>query len=308
MEFNQIRYFLAVADCLNFTQAADRCAVSQPALSKAIKKLEDDLGSLLFNRNTNEVMLTEFGELMRIHFERIEESRRSARHAANIASGSETGTLEIGVMCTINAHRFTSFFAEFSKQHPQVRYNLHDVPGQFMSKKLLEGELDCVFCARAQNHDPRFTGVRLYDDDMVVAFNKGHKFSQKDKISVTDFAEECFLDRLNCEFREQFLGLSRSSGIDLNVVLNSEREDWIIEFIQSGFGIGVISKSSIQTDDIDYRMIEELRHKRVIELVMTKQAAAEIPTLTLFHQFAMNFNWESYPPKPANDIAESHVA
>ena len=291
MEFNQIRYFLAVADCLNFTQAADRCSVSQPALSKAIRKLEDNLGGELFMRSTNEVELTEFGRLMKIHFERIEETRRIARTAAKVALGADGKRLEIGVMCTINAHRFIHFIEGFRTNNPQVEFTLHDVTGPEIHDRLLMGDLDCVFCARSQTLDQRFQGVRLFDEDMVVAFHKSHRFSEFETVSVLDLATEPYLDRLHCEFREQFLELTRSSGVSLNVILNSEREDWIFEFLRNGSGVSVVPVSSINDEDITFRRIAELKNRRVVELVMTEQAATSIPSLTMFQQAAVEYYW-----------------
>ena len=291
MEFSQIRYFLAVADCLNFTKAADQCGVSQPALSKAIRKLEENLGSALLMRNTAEVRLTDFGRLMKIHFERLEETRRIAISAASIAKNSESKRLEIGVMCTINAHRFVEFLDEFHKRHPHIDFSIHNVTGPAISDLLLKGQLDCVFCARAQVLDQRFQGLRLFDEDMVVAFSKPHRFNQLETVSVLELANEPYLDRLHCEFRDDFLDLTKSSGATLNVILSSEREDWIAEFIRNGTGVSVIPESTAQSSQLPCRRVSELRNKRVVELVMTEQSAATIPALTTFQQCAIEFDW-----------------
>jgi LysR family hydrogen peroxide-inducible transcriptional activator len=79
MQFHQVRYFLAACDTLNFTRASEACNVSQPALTVAIRKLEDSLGGRLFVRDRGHLELTELGRLMRVHLGRIEETRPCGR-------------------------------------------------------------------------------------------------------------------------------------------------------------------------------------------------------------------------------------
>ena len=112
MELSQIRYFLAVAETLNFTSAANACAVSQPALSKAIRKLEDTLGAELFDRSGHQVNLTEFGHTMRVHFELIEENRRKALEAARATATSKSSQLNVPTGTTTKGDPivFRSFF------------------------------------------------------------------------------------------------------------------------------------------------------------------------------------------------------
>ncbi len=139
MEFTQIRYFLAIAETLNFTSAARACAVSQPALSKAIRKLEADLGADLFDRDSQQVELTDFGRTMRIHFERIDDNLRKARGAANAAVKTTVERLNIGVMCTIGPHRFSRFLGVFCAGHPDIEVTLHDVIATVIPELLLSG-------------------------------------------------------------------------------------------------------------------------------------------------------------------------
>lgn len=288
MEFNQIRYFLAVAEHLNFTNAATACSVSQPALSKAIQKLEDNLGGDLFDRTTSEVELTEFGRLMCIHFERIEESRRIARQAAKTAIESHTETLEIGIMCTINPARFTKFLKGFTERYPNIGFTLHDVTAPMISELLLKGKLHCVFCARAQALDHRFIGTTLYTENMGIGFPCGHRFENMPEVSLFEIAKEKYLDRLHCEFRADFLELTKASGLALDVIVNSEREDWINALISDGAGVSILPESNAKT--INYRNIPEFKVKREIELVIANSAIS-IPLVANLSNYASVFDW-----------------
>ena len=290
MDLTQIKYFLAVAEKLNFTSAAKSCAVSQPALSKSIRKLEETLGADLFDRTTQRVALTDFGRTMQVHFERIEDSRRKAVDAARIASKAMIERLDVGVMCTIGPHRFGRFLENFRLTHPNIEVTLHDVTTAMIPGLLLSGSLDCVFCAQSKNHDPRFQAIDLFEETLVVAFADGHRLSQFDSVSLAEVAAEPYLDRLHCEFRDHFLDFTKASGLELNVAVRSEREDWILELIRSGMGVAVLPTSSIVLNAVSHRPISDPVAGRKLELVATESAASN-PPLAAFREAAQVFDW-----------------
>src|SRR5262249_39280010 len=101
MEMHQIRYFLAVCENLNFTRAAEACNVTQPALTRAVQKLEEELGGLLLHRERNHIRLTEFGQAMRPHLQNILSNTESATTTAKSFLTLEDAPLRLGVMCTV---------------------------------------------------------------------------------------------------------------------------------------------------------------------------------------------------------------
>ncbi len=290
MELTQIRYFLAVAETLNFTAAARVCAVSQPALSKAIRKLEIRLGADLFDRNSQQVELTDFGRTMRVHLERIEDNRRKALDAAKVASKLTVTKLNIGVMCTIGPRRFCGFLDAYRTSNSNVEITLHDVIPTVIPELLLSGGLDCVFCARAEKHDQRFQATLLFAERMVVAFARGHRFGELETVPLAEIAKEAYLDRLHCEFRDDFLDFTKASGLELRVVLRSEREDWILEALHIGLGVAVIPASSIVLNNVEHRPIRDLPTPRQLELVMTENAT-QAPAVLALRDAAISFDW-----------------
>ena len=292
MQLSQIRYFLAVAETLNFTNAARACGVSQPALSKAIQNLEADLGAELLDRSSQQVELTAFGRTMRIHFERIEDNLRKARDAANVAAKETVETLNVGVMCTIGPRPFSRFLEVFRAGHPCIEVTLHDVILSVIPELLLNNSLDCVFCARAGKNDLRFQTVDLFQEKMVVAFADGHRFGDLEAVPLAEIATEPYLDRLHCEFRDDFLNRTKASGLELNVALRCEREDWILELVQNGPGVSVMPESSaIILNTMAHRPISDLPNMRKLELVMAGNATMSA-TLTAFRDAAQTFDWE----------------
>ena len=259
-------------------------------LSKAIRNLEDSLGATLFERNAQRVELTDFGRTMRVHFKRIEDTRRKALDAAKVAAGTSIERLNIGVMCTIGPRRFGRFLETLGQDHPEIEVTLHDVTSMVIPELLLSGSLDCVFCARAARHDQRFQAVDLFSESMVVAFADGHRFSELETVPLSEIAKEPYLDRLHCEFRDDFLDFTKGSGLTLNIALRSEREDWILELLRAGLGVCVMPTNSIILDAVDHRPVRDLDNIRNLELVMSAEAA-ESSTLAAFRDTAAAFDW-----------------
>ena len=118
MEMHEIKYFLAACRTLNFHRAAELSHVSQPALTRAVQKLEAELGGHLFPRERNQIRVTDFGRLMRSHLEQVLRQTDTAKVAAQSFLKLEAAPLTLGVMCTIGPLRFVGFLNDFREQHP----------------------------------------------------------------------------------------------------------------------------------------------------------------------------------------------
>src|SRR4051794_38181397 len=117
MELYQIRYFLAVAETLNFTRASERAFVSQPALTKAIQRLEETIGGRLFDRTKSSVQLTELGRAMLPNFRQIFDTAQATREQARRLTRPQREVVRVGVMCTIDFQQVLPGFAESQERH-----------------------------------------------------------------------------------------------------------------------------------------------------------------------------------------------
>ena len=125
MEMHQVRYFLAVCETLNFTRAAERCHVSQPALTRAVKKLEEELGGPLFRRERNHTHLTDLGRMMKPHLEQSLASTMTALATAQDFQSLEKAPLNLGVMCTIGPSRLIGLMSKIRRDLPGIELTLH---------------------------------------------------------------------------------------------------------------------------------------------------------------------------------------
>ena len=118
MEMHQVRYFLAVADTLNFTRAAEQCHVSQPALTRAIQQLEEEMGGLLLRRERKLTHLTDFGRLIEPHLRQLFANADAAKSTARKFLDLQDAQVRLGIMCTVGPARFMGFLAGFHAANP----------------------------------------------------------------------------------------------------------------------------------------------------------------------------------------------
>src|SRR5262245_16254680 len=170
MEMHEVRYFLAVCDTLNFTRAAERCNVSQPSLTRAIQKLEGELGGLLFRRERAATHLTDLGQLVRPRLVQIAKDADTVKSTANSFLRMKNAPLSFGIMCTIGPLRCIGFLSRFRQDHPGVELTMsEDTPARLI-ELLQEGKIDLAVMAQPDPYPERFDVHLLYRENFVVAF------------------------------------------------------------------------------------------------------------------------------------------
>src|SRR5215831_11222527 len=157
MEMHEIRYFLALCESRNFRRAADKCNVTQPALSRAVRKLEQELGGPLFRRETQQAGLTDLGRLLRPQLEEIAARTKGVGLAARQFLKLENAPLRIGALCTIGPAIITRFLKEFSAKNPSVEITLRDGTPSGLKQLLLDDEIDFAITAQPQAFDESLT-------------------------------------------------------------------------------------------------------------------------------------------------------
>lgn len=290
MELHQIRYFLAAVETLNFTRAAERCAVTQPTLTKAIKKLEEELGGPLFRRERSHTHLTELGRAMHERLNVVHHGASAAKAAARKILNLEKARLHVGVMCTIGPAPMMNFFAGFQRDNPGVELILHETVPANLTDGLLDGGLDvCLLGLPTELHE-RFDTRLLFPERMVVIFPPGHRFAGFEAVPVAEFAGERYLDRLNCEFRSSWFELLEARGIEIMSPYQSEREDWIQNMVRAGLGVCLIPESSIAIDGLECRPVTDPEIERRVELV-TVAGRRHAPALAAFLEAGQKHAW-----------------
>lgn len=267
MEMHQIRYYLAVCDTLNFTRAAEQCNVTQPALTRAIQKLEEELGGLLFRRERKFTHLTDLGHLVRPQLEAVLAQSEQAKTTAKGFLQLKDAPLKLGVMCTIGPMRFIGFLSRFRSNHPGIDVSLMETVPQDLTELLMSGELDVAVMTVPEDGNERLDLRPLYDERFVVAFPPGHRFEVMRDVPIAAMQGESYLARTNCEYYERLDNILIQQMIEVEEVYRSEREDWIQTMVMAGMGVCFMPEFSPVLPGLFTRPIVEPAVTRQIYLV-----------------------------------------
>lgn len=292
MEFHQIKYFLAVCDHMNFTKAATVSHVSQPALTKAIQKLEAELGSQLFIRDGRHFELTDLGRAMRTHLAKIDETRTAAERAARAFVDLEMTELNVGIMCTVGPSILGPAMLELQKEASGIELILHDLPGDRVHELLLSGAIDCAIQARTKPLPERFKAIPLYAEPFVLAMGRHHPLASESGLVLQDLAGQTYFDRLRCEFRDQFIETLNQRNVLVEVAMRSEREDWILSRIAAGHGVSMMPLFSIFSDLVVAQKLEDLTPVRTVEFVTVEDRPQPL-SVAAIAEILQNHDWPS---------------
>ncbi|WP_422367309.1 LysR family transcriptional regulator [Pelagibius sp.] len=247
MEMNQIRYFLAVCEHRNFTHAASASNVSQPSLTTAIKKLEDELGGALFVRDRAGCRLTALGKLMQPRLRKVCDETREAKAEAVRHMRLERVPISVGVGETIGHNRISAAMERIRAQLPQAEIELIVASASALLAGLRDGEFDVVITAEKVSED-LYRIDSLYSEDYKVVVANAHPLSKLSAVSLSDLSNTDMLDRLNCEMRDVLHGTCAEHGHELYAAYRSNRVDWLIELARRGSGAVVLPVTAIPAD------------------------------------------------------------
>lgn len=290
MEMNQIRYFLAASRSLNFTRAARDCNVSQPALTKAIRKLEEELGAPLFFREGRNVMLSAFGQSMIPHLEQIIRGAEATRIMARNFRLLNRAPLRLGVMSTVGHVRLARFLASFEKCHTGVELSVHETAVDDLIRQLTDGETDLAVVTLQPGITEDFRALPLYRERYVVILPPDHKLQEQEVIRLSDLSGEPYVDRLACEMRETVLAVCEDQGIELYARFRSEREDWIQAMVLAGIGFAFMPEFSVSLPGLLQRPLTQPAVSREVAL-LTAPGRPHTPAISAFLTAARGYAW-----------------
>ncbi len=240
MEMNQIRCFLAVSKELHFTRAAVACKVSQPALTKAIHKLEEELGGALFLRERSSTRLTDLGRLMLPLLDSAWAAARDAKHQAEAFGRRATSPLRIGIEVSISAALLSPALNALSRHFADVDLSLSEDGQSDLCAAMLAGEIDVAVLVETATMNARLHRWPLFGERYVVAFPDHHRFARQAAVDLRDLQSECLLlmRHRDCPARHRLQDLFRRGDIRPrreHLVANQEQ---MMELMLGSFGVG----------------------------------------------------------------------
>lgn len=290
MEMHQVRYTLAVAHALNFTKAAETCHASQPALSKAVKALEGELGAPLFHREGKRVVLSEFGRSMLPHLQRIADEAEMAQMLATNFKLLHKVPIRLGVLCTVGPVRLSRFLAAVQHDNPGIELAVRESTISGLVADLDSGELDFAVLGSPGEGPDHLSAIPLYEERYVVVFPPDHRLSASNAVPLGELSGEPYVDRLSCEMREMVMGVCRERAIEVYATFRSEREDWVQSMVMAHMGFAFMPEYSVTLPGLMQRPLVEPEVKRRVSLVH-KPGRPFSPAASAFVKAARSYNW-----------------
>jgi DNA-binding transcriptional LysR family regulator len=257
VELRHIRHFIAICEHGGFSRAALACGISQPALTKSIKALEEQVGGAVFHREGRRLVLSELGRRVQPHFVRLLEEQNAALTAARDFRLLRQSPLRVGVLPTIGPARVGSFLTVFRDGNPGVEVAISEGAAETLARQLQSAELDMALGNPAGGFDDSLRSTPVYQERYMVVLPPGHPLASKDPIVLADLDGQDYVDRLACEMRESLTKLLGERSIRLYARFRSEREDWIQSMVLAGLGFAFLPEHSVTMAQLPCRRLAD---------------------------------------------------
>lgn len=251
MTLTELKYIVAVARERHFGRAAEACFVSQPTLSVAIRKLEDELGVTLFERGGGEVSVTSIGERIVQQAQRVLEEASLVKEIARQGQNPLVGPLRVGIIYTISPYLLPRLVPELMQRAPDMPLLLQENYTVKLLELLRQGEIDCMIAALPLP-DSGLMVHPLYDEPFVVAVPHAHPWAARDSVKSSELKSEtmlllgsghCFRDQVLEVCPEMARYSAASDGIQRT--FEGSSLETIRHMVASGVGITVLPQTSI---------------------------------------------------------------
>lgn len=289
MELRHLRYFVAVAEELNFGRAAARLHIAQPPLSQQIRKLEEELNVLLFNRTKRRVALTDAGQAFLVEARRTLAQADQAVLAAQRAHRGEIGSLTIGFVGTAAYQMLPQILRRFRSDYPNVTLTLREMPTHVLEEALDLGEID-VALLRSEVGDKQFASEALLQEPLLVALATTHELARENQgIAIKTLENEPFVmfpRVVNVQLYDQIVALCQQAGFSPKVVQEAIHLQTVLGLVGVGMGVSILPDSirAVSRADVMYQPLLDV--EVTIELCMAWHEARATAVCQNFLQTA----------------------
>ncbi|MBW4450371.1 MAG: LysR family transcriptional regulator [Spirirestis rafaelensis WJT71-NPBG6] len=261
MELRHLHYFIAVAEELHFSRAAERLHISQPPLSQQIRSLEDELGVKLFERTKRQVQLTEAGKVFLERSYLVLAQLEQAIAVTQQIGRGEVGRLAIGFVGSATYTVLPDILSVFREQFPAVELRLHELTTQEQIQALHHKQVD-VGIVRSAIIEPGLSVECILQESLVLALPETHPLSAQTKVSLFALADELFIlfpAKMGPIFYEQIINICQQAGFRPKVAQEAVQMQTIIGLVAAGLGIAFVPASlqNFHRRGVIYRPLQE---------------------------------------------------
>lgn len=250
MTLTELRYIVTLAQEQHFGRAAERCHVSQPTLSVGVKKLEDELGVLIFERSKSAVRLTPVGEGIVTQAQKVLEQAQGIRQLAQAGKNQLAAPLKVGAIYTVGPYLFPHLIPQLHRVAPDMPLYIEENFTHVLRDKLRTGELDAIIIALPFQEADVLT-KQLYDEPFSVLMPTGHPWTAMKSVDASLLNDKSLLllGEGHC-FRDQVLEAcptTRKGDAASHTTVESSSLETIRHMVASGLGVSVLPLSAVNS-------------------------------------------------------------
>lgn len=276
MDLAQLEIFLCIAEEKSFSRAAEKMLRTQPAISIAIKRLEEELGESLFDRSSKSGTLTEAGRILLSYAQRMINLRDEATEAVGELRGMFRGRLTIGANESTSLYLLPPLLMEYRRDHPKIKIEVYRNVSEKIPLEVLERNLDFGFLSYDPMH-PALQSIEFHKDELVLVVPPKHHLAKQKQVTVKDLGEEQFVaHNVKTPSRTRIFELFAQHRTPLNICIELATLETIKEFVMLNAGLAILPRLAVQ---------EELKTGRLVE-VPVKGLKIEKPLRLVFRREA----------------------
>jgi LysR family transcriptional regulator, hydrogen peroxide-inducible genes activator len=266
MEVSQVRYFLALSQTLNFTRAAEMCNVTQPALSRAIQRLEAELGGALIYRERSLTQLTEFGRTMRPHLQAMLEAAEAAHAVARTHHTEEHAMLRLGLGPAVGLARIAGAIRSMTHCDARLIVQFDEGSNASLGESMLADRLDCALLPDQSDLPDRLHRWPLYDENCVVVLPADHRLVAQKAIAKDDLFGETLLLGDRCGGFAERLMLTCGEKLAGRRIGGSWPQ--MLDLVAAKVGLALLPEGLTAGPALTFRPLSGLDFRRTIVLAL----------------------------------------
>lgn len=285
MELRHLRYFIAVAEELHFSRAAERLQIAQPPLSQQIRSLEEELGVQLFERTKRRVQLTEAGQVFLEEARLVLAQLERAVRAAQRASRGEIGRLGVGVNSSATQSFVPEILRVFRERCPCVELVLHELASSHQVQGIRDNQIDVGFLWLLSVDDSALSFMSIWREPIVVALPETHPLAKLPQIPLQALVGEPFVlppRQLGAGFYSLIISLCQQVGFSPKVVQEAMLMQTIVSLVAGGVGVALVPASlqNLQRVGVVYKGLQG--HMPELEMAVVWRRDNSSPILREF--------------------------
>jgi DNA-binding transcriptional LysR family regulator len=255
LEIKQLESFMEVTRTGNFTTAAENLFITQPALSRIIKSLEDDLGTPLLIRTRKKLILTDAGRILKKHAIKIEKQLQLLDAELDEMFMLKKRHVRIGLPTITNSIFFSQLLASFHEEYPEVTFLLEEDGSKPIEEKIVNGLLDFGVIVLSENND-NLDFYMFVNEKLKLVVPSSHPLAEKQEVSLLELKDESFIMfNRDFELRNLVITACREAGFQPKIISETSQLDFIQELVAYNIGITLLPESTCLELTNDFQTI-----------------------------------------------------